>query len=231
FSKGAAQAEQAVCHRTTRQHTQRRARPAGSIDAANPVASHARPRTRSAPRQKKERRPAKAANHWPHWSLAVRTSLQSTTASLVPQRMMAKDKRRHRFHYRDCARKHARIMASPGGEFAVLFGTSDGFLPTRDRRRWLECHAKINVFTIADPALHASGVVRRCAYFSTPHFDGFIVLRSAHPCRCKTGADLKAFRCRYAEHRFGEVGFELIKNSFADSCCETARNALNHTAD
>src|SRR5207244_5736159 len=84
---------------------------------------------------------------------------------MMPQRMIAKDERRHRFHNWDCARKHARIMASPRGELTVLFGTRDGFLLKRDGRRRLGCHTKINVFAVADAALHASGVVCCCANF------------------------------------------------------------------
>ena len=122
-------------------------------------------------------------------------------------------------------------MASAGGKLAVLFGTGDGFLLQRDCRRRLECHAKINVFAIANPALHASGVVCLCPYCSTPHFKWIIVLRTAHSRRRKPGTDLKTFGGRYAKHGFGEVGFELIKNRFTNPGRETARNALNHTAD
>ena len=54
---------------------------------------------------------------------------------------------------------------------------------------------------------------------------------SPHPRRCKSGADLKAFGGRYAQHSFCQVCFELVENRLAEPRCNAARNALNHTAD
>ena len=142
--------------------------------------------------------------------------------------MIAENERGHRFHDWHCSGKHAGIMASPRRELALLPGSGDGFLLKRDCSGWLECHAKINVFAIADPALYASGVVCSCPYFASPHFKWIIVLRAPHPRRCKPGADLKTLCSWYAQHRFRQVCFELVKNRLAEAGCNATRHAFNH---
>ena len=100
-----------------------------------------------------------------------------------------------------------------------------------DGRRRLKRDPKINILAIADPALHASGVVCDRTNLFASHFKGVIVLRAAHPCRRKTRANLKTFRRRYAEHRFRQVRFELIENWFANSWRDTARDTFDYAAD
>ena len=145
--------------------------------------------------------------------------------------MIAKDERGHGFHYRHCSRKDARIVASTGGKLRFLLGTGNGFLLERDGGGRLKRHAKVNIFPIADPALHASGVIRRCPNFSAAHFERIIVLRATHPRRCEPGANLESFGGGYAQHRFRQVCFEFVENRLAQSRGDAARNALNHAAD
>jgi hypothetical protein len=158
-------------------------------------------------------------------------SLRPTANRLVPQGVIAENERGHCFHDRHSSGKHAGIMASPRRELTLLLGSGDGFLLKRDCSGWLECHPKINVFAIADPALYASGVVCSCPYFASPHFKWVIVLRAPHPRRCKPAADLKALCSWYAQHRFCQICFELVKNRLAEAGCNATRYAFNHAPD
>src|SRR5438105_5019864 len=228
FSKVGGRSEEVTCHRKTRPHMPRRAQRAASIGEATPNASHGRLQTIPKPPRKKRRLPAKAANQP---SVDVQASLQPATDRLVAQRMIAKNERGHRFNDWHRSRKNARIMASARHKLALLLGTGDGFLLKRDGSGWLECHAKINFFTVADSALHASRIICSCPYFAMPHFKRVVVLRAAHSRRCKSRADLEAFCGRYAQHRFREVCFELVKNRLAESGYNATRHAFNHASD
>src|SRR5207302_36592 len=115
------------------------------------------------------------------------------TNRLLPQCMIAKHQRGHRFDYRNCARKNARIVAAAGGELTFLFGTGDGLLLKGHCGGRLKRNAKINVFAVADSTLHAAGVVCCRPYFSTAHFKWIVVLRTAHSRRRKSGANLECF--------------------------------------
>src|SRR6266516_5670821 len=158
----------------------RQAQRAASIGEATPGASHGRLRIRSTLLQKKERRPAKAANRR---SGEIQASPRPITDRLMPQRVVTKDEHGHRFNYRHGSRKNTRIMSSPRRELTLLFGTRDSFLLKRNRRGRFECHAKINVFAIANSALDASRLICLCPYFSGAHLKWIVVLGAAHP-RC-----------------------------------------------
>src|SRR6266480_2564295 len=158
---------------------------AASIGEATPGASHGRLRIRPTLLQKKGRRPAKAASRR---SGEIQASPQPTTDCLMPQRVVTKDESGHRFDYRHGSRKNTRIMSSVRGELTLLFGTRDSFLLKRNRRGRFECHAKINVFAIANSALDASGLICLCPYFSSAHLKWIVVLGAAHPRCSKTGS-------------------------------------------
>ena len=149
----------------------------------------------------------------------------------MPQRVIAKDERRHRLYYWNCSRKNARIMTPARRKLALLLGLRDGFLLKRDSSGRLECHAKINVFAIADSALHATGIVCFSPYFSVAHLKWIIMLRAPHPRRGETGTDLKTFGGWYAQHRFCQVCFQLVENRFAEARGNAARDALDHAPD
>src|SRR5213083_710312 len=140
----------------------RQAQRAASIGEATPGASHGRLRIRPTLLQKKGRRPAKAASRR---SGEIQASPQPTTDCLMPQRVVTKDESGDRFDYRHGSRKNTRIMSSVRRELTLLFGTRDSFLLKRNRRGRFECHAKINVFAIANSALDASGLICLCFFF------------------------------------------------------------------
>src|SRR5260370_5989005 len=125
FSKMGGRAEQVPCRRNARPHTHRRPQRAASIGEATPNAIHVRLQTIPKPPRKKRRLPAKAANQP---SLEVQASLRPATDRLVPQRMIAKDERGHRFHDWHCSRENAWLMTSARRKLTLLLGTGDGFL-------------------------------------------------------------------------------------------------------
>src|SRR4029077_3747609 len=81
---------------------------------------------------------------------------------VLPQRVIAKNERGHRFDDRHGSWKNTRIMPSAGGKLSLLIRSGDGFLFERNRCWRLKRNAKVNVFAIANATLHASGVVRGC---------------------------------------------------------------------
>src|SRR5436190_8289384 len=101
FSKMNAWSEQETCRRKTRPHMRRQAQRAASIGEATPGASHGRLRIRSTLLQKKERRPAKAANRR---SGEIQASPRPITDRLMPQRVVTKDEHGHRLDYRHGSR-------------------------------------------------------------------------------------------------------------------------------
>src|SRR5436190_1394156 len=66
----------------------------------------------------------------------------------LPQSVVAKDERGHRFHDWDRARKDTRVMAAAGRERRSFAGCGHRLLLTRNRRRGLERHPKENVFAV-----------------------------------------------------------------------------------
>src|ERR1051326_5748127 len=145
--------------------------------------------------------------------------------------MIAKDERGHCFHDWHGSWKNARVMAFPRREAALPPFSGDGFLRKRDCSGRLECNAKINVLAVADPALHAAGVVGRGSNFTAAHFERVIMLRAAHPCRRKPGADLESLTSRYAQHRFRQVCFKLVENRLAESRRNTTCHALDNASN
>src|SRR5437773_1023182 len=81
--------------------------------------------------------------------------------------MVAKHERGHRLDYWDRARQNTRIVASASRELRLFTRYVYGFLFVRDRRCRLKSDAKVNLFAVADPALHAAGTSgHRTAFFS-----------------------------------------------------------------
>src|ERR1700756_5018962 len=138
-------------------------------------------------------------------------SLWSANCTL-PQRMIAKHQRGHRFYERHRPGKNAWIMASARSEPGLLARTGHRFLFVADCSCWLKRDAKINLFPVTDAALHAAGIIGRRANFSVPDLKWIVMLRAPHPGRRKTRSDFESFCRRYAQHRFGALRFELVEN-------------------
>src|SRR5207248_3825837 len=152
---------QAISRRGMRPHRPRQVQQDASIDGADQVASPARLRTKSKRWQTKRRLPAKVATQPPP---AVPVSFYRGRQSdrLLPQGMVAKHERGHRFDYWDRARQNTRIVASASGELRLFTRYVNGFLFVRDRRCRLKSDAKVNFLAIADPALHTARNICRC---------------------------------------------------------------------
>src|SRR4051812_5929140 len=121
-------------------------------------------------------------------------------------------------------------MATARSQSGFLFRYRDGFLFARDRRRGFEGDAENNRFAIADSALHAAGTVRRRADSVLTNLKRIVVLRAFHGDGREAGTYLKAFCGREAEHGFGEICVEPVKNRLAQTWRQAADDALDDSA-
>src|SRR6266545_1933899 len=144
--------------------------------------------------------------------------------------MIAKNQRAHCLYDWHCSGKNARIMASARSELGLLTRTGHRFLFVTDCSSWLKRDAKINLLTITDAALHASGIVGCRANFPTTHLKRIVMLRAPHPRRGRTRTDLESFGCRYAQHSFSQICIELVENRFTKSRRNAANDAFNNTS-
>src|SRR6266480_2008681 len=142
--------------------------------------------------------------------------------------MVAKHERGHRLDYWDRAGQNTRIVASASRELRLFTRYVNGFLFARDRRCRLKSDAKVNLFAITDPALHAAGIICCCPDFTSAYFKWVVVFGATHVCRRKPGTDLKSFGCRKAQHRFRQIGLELIKHRLDKSGRNGPDDAFNH---
>src|SRR6266487_1075251 len=149
----------------------------------------------------------------------------------LPQSMIAKHQRGHRFHDRHRSGKNARIMASARSELSLLARTGHRLLFVGDRSGRLKRDAKINLLPITDATLHAAGIVSCGANSSAAHLKWIVMLRAPHS-RCReTGTNLESLRCRYTKHRFSQIRIELVENRFTESGWNAAYYAFNHAAN
>ena len=116
-------------------------------------------------------------------------------------------------------------MTASRGQNRFFTGGRHRLLLASDRRGRLEGDAKENVFAVTDAALDAAGIIRLSPDFSLANFECVVVLRSAHPRRRKTGADLETLRRRQAQHRFRQIGFQFVEDRFAEAGRDAARDA------
>src|SRR2546430_15917742 len=121
-------------------------------------------------------------------------------------------------------------MTTAGCEFCLFARRAHRFLFARDCRRRFECHSKVNLSTVRDPALDAAGIICRCPNLAAAHFKWIVVLRAAHARGGKTRPDLETFRRRQTEHRLRQIGFELVENRLAESDRRVADYAFDYTA-
>src|SRR5438132_4043347 len=149
----------------------------------------------------------------------------------LPQSMIAKHQRGHRFHDRHRSGKNARIMASTRNELSLLARTGHGLLFVGDRSCRLKRDTKINLLSITDAALRAAGIVCCRANSPAAHFKWIVMLRAPHPRRGKTGTNLESLRRRYAQHRFRQIRIALVKNRFTKSRRNAAHHAFNNATN
>src|SRR4029077_11234544 len=97
-------------------------------------------------------------------------SLRSPINCSLPQSMIAKHQRGHRFHDRHCSGKNARIMASTRSELGLLARACHRLLFVGDRSCRLKRDAKITPLAITDAPLHAAGIVGGPANLAAAHF-------------------------------------------------------------
>src|SRR5947208_6739346 len=144
----------------------------------------------------------------------------------LPQSMVAKHQRGHRFHDRHRSGKNTRIMASARSELSLLTRTSHGLLFVGNRSCRLKCDTKINFFSITDAALRPAGIVSCRANSPATHFKWIVMLRTPHLRRGKTGTNLESLRCRYAQHRFSQIFIKLVENRFTKPRWNAGNHAL-----
>src|SRR5215813_11992673 len=145
--------------------------------------------------------------------------------------MITKHQRAHCFYDRHCSGKNAWVMASARSEPGLLARPGHRFLLVTDCSCWLKRDTKINLLAITDAALDAAGMIACRANSPTTHLKWIVMLRASHLSRGKARADLESFCCRYAEHRFSEIRFELVENRFTKSGRNTAHHAFDDTAN
>ena len=122
-------------------------------------------------------------------------------------------------------------MAAARRELGLLLRAGHGSLFVGDRRGRFKGDTKINFLAIADPALHAPGIICGRPDFTAAHFKWVVMLRAAHARGRKPGTNLKSFGRGYAHHRFCQVCFKLVKNRFTESGRDAANNAFNHATN
>src|SRR5207244_5309998 len=117
--------------------------------------------------------------------LGLATAWQATRdcKCSLPQSMIAKHQRGHRFHDRHRPGKNARIMASARSELSLLARTGHGLLFVGDRSCGLKCDTKIDLLSITDAALHSAGIVSCRANSPAAHLKWIVMLRAPHPRR------------------------------------------------
>src|SRR5438552_16299431 len=118
-------------------------------------------------------------------------NLQSLLDRVLPQLVIAKNERGHCFDNWHGSWKNTRIMPAAGGKLSLLVRSGDGFLFERNRCWRLKRNPKVNVFAVANAALHASGIVRGCPNSSSASFECIVVLRTQHMRRSESGTDLE----------------------------------------
>src|SRR2546421_10761534 len=106
-------------------------------------------------------------------------------------------------------------MPAPPFEGGVSEFRVHGLLRVHDGGYGLESDAEVNCFPIGNAALNAARAVGGGAHFAVLHSESIIVLSPGQQSPPKTGADLKAFGCRQAQHSFGEIGFQPAETRFA----------------
>src|SRR5262245_1229140 len=103
--------------------------------------------------------------------------------------MIAQHQSGHCFHDWNRTRKNARIMAPARSQPGSLARTRHCLLFVGDRSCWLKRDAKINLFSVTDSALYATGIVGRRANFSASHLEWIVMLGTAQSRRRKTRTD------------------------------------------
>src|SRR4029434_3627460 len=131
--------------------------------------------------------------------------------------MIAQHQRRHCFYDRHCSGNDARIVTPARSQLGLLVETGYRFLFVADCSCWLKCDSKINLLSITNAALHATGIVRCGANSTATHLEWIIVLRASHQRRRKTRTDLESLCCRYAQHRFSQICLELVENRYTEA--------------
>src|SRR6266496_4759548 len=159
-----------------------------------------------------------------------RSAIRDCNCSL-PQSMIAKHQRGHRYHDRHGSGKNTRIMASARSELSLLARTGHGLLFMGDRSCRLKRDTKINLLSITDAALHAAGIVSCRANSPAAHLKWIVMLRAPHSRRRKTRTNLESLRRRYAQHRFSQICIELVENRFTESGRNAAYHAFNNATN
>ena len=149
----------------------------------------------------------------------------------LAQKVIGEDECRHGFDDGDGAREHAGVVATVPDDFAGRSRGVDARLFFCDGRRRLERDAEVDFLAVGNAALDSAGSVGRGADFPVAHFKCVVVLGAAEARSRETASDFKALGGGNAKHGFGEIGFEAVKNRFAQTGGNAADFAANCSAD
>ena len=100
-----------------------------------------------------------------------------------------------------------------------------------DRRDRFERNAKIDVLSVRDPALDASGEIGGSPNPAAFHPKGIVVLPAREMDPVESRTDVKTFGSRQTQHGFPKVRFQTIKDRFAPARRDTAGEASDDAPD
>jgi len=126
------------------------------------------------------------------------TSIDGQADRLLSQRVIAKNKCSHRFNDRHGPWQYARIMTAARRELGSQLRAGHGSLLPRDRRGRFKRDTKINVFAVADAALHTAGIICRRTDFTAASFKraSSASLSPGPPPACQRPAPRARAECR-----------------------------------
>ena len=136
---------------------------------------------------------------------------------LVEQVVVEQGHGRHGLHDGDGTRQDARVVTSTGCDVGVMSGRVDSRLFHEYRGHGLECHAEIDVLSVADAALYASRVVGARVDAPVVVIEEVILLRAGQVHASEAFAIFEALCCIDAEHGGPQCGVEFAEGGLAQS--------------
>ena len=127
--------------------------------------------------------------------------------------------------------QHASVMAATAEQFGILAVGGDGLLRAHDGGGGLKGDAEEDIFAVGDAALDTAGMVGRGAHPAVLHPERIIVLATGELGTRKARTDFKPLGRWQREHRLGQIGFQFVKNRFAQAGWATSDDAFDDAAD